>query len=90
MQHNLMPIINPNLPKGVVGKMQNKKNLPEGEQGRVEKKLCLAHPPGLEPGTYLSLDESPQLHATERQASLSVLIDMLGRLRNTTCGVFWR
>ena len=58
------PCFNPNLPTGVMGRVQNK---PPPLEGRVEKKLCAACPqgPGLEPGTYCVLGESPQLHAKE-------------------------
>ena len=47
--------------------------------------------PGLEPGTCRVLGEGRQLHAMGlfRRESLSVPIDRVGRLRNTTCCVFW-
>ena len=51
------------------------------------------HPwgPGLEPGTYHVLGRVPSGTPREfRQASLSVPIDRVGPLRNTTCCVFWR
>ena len=56
---------NPNLPTGVAGKVQNK---PNGERkGGWRKKSCAAcvAGPGLEPGIYHVLGDSPQLHATE-------------------------
>ena len=83
---------NPNTFAGLVGKVQ--KNYLTKEEGRVEKKARAAGPPdpGLEPGTCRVLGEGPQLHARGAvlQASLSVPIDRVGRLRNTMCCVFWR
>ena len=45
--------INPNLPTGMVGKVQNKQG------GRKEGRV------GLEPGTYCMLGKSPQLYTME-------------------------
>ena len=70
------------------------KNYLRKEEGRVEKKARAARPPdpGLEPRTCRVVGEGPQLHARGlfRQASLSVPIIRVGRLRNTMCCVFWR
>ena len=58
----------------------------------MEKKARTACPrgPGLKPGTYRVLGDGPQFRQVFRQVSLSVAIDRVGRLRNTTCGMFWR
>ena len=85
---------NPNTFVGLVGKVRIKLSPEGGKKGRVEKKVRAARPPdlGLEPGTCRVLGEGPGLHAGGlfRQASLSVPIDRVGRLRNTMCCVFWR
>ena len=82
---------NPNTFVGLVGKVRKKLSPEGGRKGGWRKKARAARP-GLEPGTCRVLGEGPQLHATGlfRQASLSVPIDRVGRLRNTTCCVFWR
>ena len=57
---------NPNVPAGLVGKVQKKLSLEGGrKEGRVEKKARAVCPlgPGLEPGTCRVLGEDPQLHA---------------------------
>ena len=55
---------NPNLPIGLVGKVQSGLS-PQGKEGRVEKKLLAARlvGSGFEPETYRMLGKSPQLHA---------------------------
>ena len=80
---------------GLVGKVRKKLSPEGGRKGGWRKKARAARPagPGLEPGTCRVLGEGHQLHATGavlRQASLSVPIGRVGRLRNTTCCVFWR
>ena len=62
------------------------RDLPRARRGSPAAR----HGGGLEPGTCCVLGEGPQLHAMGlfRQASLSVPIDRVGRLRNTRAACF--
>ena len=66
--------------------------LPKEGGWRKKARAARLPGPGLEPGTCRTLGEGPGLHARGlfRQASLSVPIDRVGRLRNTMCCMFWR
>ena len=78
--------INPKIFTGVVGKVQ--KNLPkEGREGR-EKSVRRVPAGGSNPGPTRVPSGTPW--EKFRQVSLSVAIDRVGQLRNTTCRVFWR
>ena len=87
--YNTVKQVNPNTFGGEGAKKKG------GRKGGWEGKKARAVRPwgsGLEPGTCHVLGEGPQLHTMGlfRQASLSVPIDRVGRLRNTSCCVFWR
>ena len=70
------PPINPNLPHGVVGKVQNKGK--EGREGGGEKIVCNA-PGGARARTWARRESPAASHGgCLEQASLSMPIDRLG------------
>ena len=90
----MLHLINPNTFTGLVWKVRKKLS---PEEGRVEKKNVCCAPVGVGAPTQdlPRARRGSTLHSCRswglfRQASLSMPIDRVGRLRNTTCCVFWR